>query len=112
MNALNELISLLSPIIPVETINFTHTAPSEYAVLVPLIDEDVCFCNDSPGYEMQEVRISIFTKHNYVKLKNRIVRVLRNADFTITEKRYIDHEDDTGYYHYAIDTAKLYETEE
>ena len=57
------------------------------------------------------MRISVFTKHNYLKIKNRLVKLLRRADFTITEKRYIDHEDDTGYYHYAIDVAKIYESE-
>ena len=32
--------------------------------------------------------------------------------FTISDRRYIAHEDDTGYHHYAIDVAKSYETEE
>ena len=112
MNAFNELVSVLQPILPVETINFKHNPPAEYAVLTPLIDEDVCFVNDSPAYEMQEVRISIYTKNNYINLKNRIVKAVRKADFTITEKRFIELEDDTGYYHYAVDTAKIYETEE
>lgn len=112
MNALNELVALLQPILPVETINFNHNPPPEYAVLTPLIDEDVCFRDDSPAYEMQEVRISIYTKKNYINLKNRIVKAVRKADFTITEKRFIELEDDTGYYHYAVDTAKIYETEE
>ena len=32
-----------------------------------------------------------------------------NADITITDRRYIAHEDDTGYHHFAIDVAKDYE---
>ena len=40
----------------------------------------------------------------------------KNADygdsFTITDRRYIGHEDDTGYHHYAIDVAKYYILEE
>ena len=31
------------------------------------------------------------------------------ADFCITDRRYIAHEDDTGFHHYAIDVAKLYQ---
>lgn len=112
MNALSELIALLSPILPIESISFTRTPPPKYAVLIPLLDEDVCFCSDFPDYEQQEVRISLYTKDNYIKLKNRIVQLLRRSDFTITEKRFIDYEADTGYYHYAIDVAKIYETEE
>jgi hypothetical protein len=37
---------------------------------------------------------------------------LLNDDFTVTERRYIGHEDDTGYHHYAIDVAKNYGMEE
>ena len=38
--------------------------------------------------------------------------MLLTAGFTITDRRYIAHEDDTGYHHYAIDVAKEYEQEE
>ena len=34
------------------------------------------------------------------------------AGITITDRRYIGHEDDTGYHHYAIDVAKNYELQE
>ena len=48
-------------------------------------------------------------KRNYTAIKNTIVRALLNADITITDRRYIAHEDDTGYHHFAIDVAKDYE---
>lgn len=111
-NALRELKSLLAPVLPVETGVFSGVAPETYAVLTPLIDLDELFGDNRPEYEVQEVRISIYTQSNYLALKNRIVKLLYDADFTVTEKRYIEHEDDTGYYHYAIDVAKQYETEE
>lgn len=112
MNALRELKTILSPELPVETGVFTRQAPETYAVLTPLIDVDELFGDNTPAYEVQEIRISLYTKNNYLALKNRILRLLREADFTITSKRYLEHEDDTGYYHYAIDVAKEYETEE
>ena len=34
------------------------------------------------------------------------------ADLTITERRYVGHDDDTGYHNYAIDVAHYYEMEE
>ena len=40
------------------------------------------------------------------------VRGLLASDFTITDRRYIECENDTGYHHYAIDVAKYYELEE
>lgn len=112
MNALHELKALLSPVLPVETGVFSRSPPDAYAVLTPLVDVDGLFGDNAPEYETQEVRVSLYTKSNYIPLKNRIVKLLRQADFTITDKRYVEHEDDTGYYHYAVDTAKLYETEE
>lgn len=45
-------------------------------------------------------------------MKSKIVRELLTDDFTVTDRRYIGHEDDTGYHHYAIDVAKIYPTEE
>lgn len=45
-------------------------------------------------------------------MKNKIICVVLNAEMTITDRRYIGHEDDTGYHHYAIDVAKQYEMEE
>ena len=46
-----------------------------------------------------------------IELKDETFALL-NADFTVTERRYIGHEDDTGYHHYAIDVAKNYRLEE
>ena len=39
------------------------------------------------------------------------VKVL-GADFYITDRRYIGFETETGYHHYAIDVAQIYELEE
>ena len=61
---------------------------------------------------MQEARLSLFSKGNYTKIKNGIVRSLLASDFTITDRRYIERENDTGYHHYAIDVAKSYELED
>ena len=37
---------------------------------------------------------------------------IKLGGMTITDRRYIGHEDDTGYHHYAIDVAHHYELEE
>ena len=49
---------------------------------------------------------------NYTKLKNALVRALLGADFYITDRRYIGFETETGYHHYAIDVAQIYDLEE
>lgn len=98
--------------VKVETGVFSDTPPDEYIVLTPLADSFEMHCDNLPEYEIQEVRISIFTKGNYTALKNKFVTAILKTDITITDRRYIGHEDDTGYHHYAVDTAKSYEMEE
>ena len=70
------------------------------------------FRSNRPGIDLQEVRLSLFCKENYTKIKNRLVKTTLNADMTITDRRYIGFETDTGYHHYAIDVAKSYVWEE
>ena len=98
--------------VKVETGVFSDTPPDEYIDLTPLADSFEMHCDNLPEYEIQEVRISIFSKGNYTALKNKFVTALLKADITITDRRYIGHEDDTGYHHYAVDTAKSYRMEE
>ena len=112
MSFLSELTALVSPLIPVETGVFSENAPGRYAVITPMVDTFELYTDDKPRHETQEARLSLFDKGNYTALKNQIVRDLIDADITITDRRYIGHEDDTGYHHYAIDVAKNYELEE
>ena len=94
--------------IPVETGVFSDAPPDTYAVLTPLADSFDLHADNKPSVDVQEVRLSLFCKENYLKSKNRLVKAILNADMTITDRRYIGHEDDTGYHHYAIDVAKSY----
>ncbi|HOA20636.1 MAG: hypothetical protein KA807_14970 [Prolixibacteraceae bacterium] len=111
MSMLEELITLISPLVPIETGVFSDTPPNKYMVITPLVDTFELHGDNEPGYEIQEARLSLFVKGNYTQLKKTIVCSLLSADFTITDRRYIGHEDDTGFHHYAIDVAKLYKLE-
>ena len=112
MSLIQELNDLLSPIIPVETGVFSKSTPDRYVVITPLADTFELYSDDRPRHETQEARLSLFDKGSYTAMKNQIVRSLLNAEFTITDRRYVGHEDDTGFHHYAIDVAKIYELEE
>ncbi len=113
MSALSELNHILECCeIPVETGVFSKSPPQTYAVLTPLVDVFDLFADNLPGVDICEVRISIFTKQNYLTFVSLLVSDLLTAGFTITERRYLGHEDDTGYHHYAIDVAKEYCLEE
>ena len=113
MSLLSELNTLLSGCgVLVETGVFFDAAPDTYLVLTPLSDTFDLHADNRPGIDTQEVRLSLFTKGSYTKLKNRLVRTLFGADFYITDRRYIGFETDIGYHHYAIDVAKSYVWEE
>ena len=98
--------------VPVETGVFTDKAPDEYVVVVPLADTFDLHADNEPGVDVQEVRLSIYTKGNYTSLKNRIVRPLLSQDLTVTGRQYIGYETETGYHHYNVDVAHYYELEE
>ena len=112
MSLLSELTALLSPLVPIETGVFSSAPPERYLVITPLADTFELYADNLPNHEVQEARLSLFDKGSYTVLKNQIVRVLLAADFTITDRRYVGHEDDTGFHHYAIDVAKHYDAEE
>ena len=107
MSVLTEINTIMDNIsIPVETGVFSGVPPDEYCVLTPLSDRFAVFGDNRPQIEVCEVRISLFSKGNYKKCKNQITAVLLAADFVITDRRYIGHENDTAFFHYAIDVAK------
>lgn len=109
MSLLSELKTVIEAVgLPVETGVFSDEPPDEYVVVTPLADTYELHADNLPEYETQEARLSLFSRGNYLKRKKQLSKALLSADFTITDRRYIDHEDDTGFHHYAIDVAKLY----
>jgi hypothetical protein len=113
MSVLSDINSTLGKLgIPLETGVFSETAPDTYIVVVPLTDTFGVNADNSPTYDVQEARISLYSKGNYGADKNRIVRLLLSEDFSITGRQYIGFEADTGYHHYVVDVAKHYEMEE
>lgn len=110
MSILSDLQKTLGGLhVPMETGVFQGPAPDEYLVIVPLEDAFDVHADNSPGMDVQEARIAIYSKGNYTKLKNAVVKKLLTADFTITGRSYIGFETATGYHHYNVDAAKYYE---
>jgi len=106
LKELNLIADLCS--ISVETGRFSGIPPDLYLVITPLIELFEVHADNNPEYEIQEARLSLFSKDSYTTIKNTLISTLLGADFTITDRRYIEYEDDTGYHHYAIDVAKPY----
>ena len=113
MSLLADLKNLLSDLdVMVETGKITGKAPDQYIVMVPLSDSFDVYADNAPGIDIQEVRISIFSKGNYLQLKNRVINTLIQNEITISDRHYVGHENDSGYHHYNIDAANYYEMEE
>ena len=107
---LKDIGEILEPLgVPIETGVFSKKAPDEYLVLIPMSDIFDYYADDLPRAELQEVRLSLFSKGNYQARKNEVVNVLLGAGFIITDRRYLGYEEDTGFHHFAIDVAKEYE---
>ena len=63
MSLLSDLTNLVETLdIPVETGVFSDTAPDRYLVLVPLSDTFDIHADNSPGIDVQEVRISLWVR--------------------------------------------------
>jgi hypothetical protein len=113
MSILKELNDILSTAgFKVETGVFKEKPDDKYIVLTPLADTYGIHADDRPVNDVQEVRLSLFTKGNYMAGKKTVTQVLLDSGFTVTDRRYVDYEEDTGYFHYAIDVAKNYGLEE
>jgi hypothetical protein len=113
VSVLSDINATLEPLgIPLETGVFKDEAPDKYIVVVPMADSFELHADNTPEYDVHEARISMYAKGSYTKDKNAIVRALLGADFTITDRRYIGYETETGYFHYNVDVAKHYEMEE
>lgn len=113
MSVLADIQSALSSLdIPIETGVFSDAAPEKYIVVIPIADTFDLHADNAPGIDVQEARLSIFAKGSYTTEKNAVVKTLLAHDFTITDRRYIGYETETGYHHFDVDVAKFYDMEE
>ncbi len=113
MNILKDIKTVLAPLkIPQQTGAFVKAAPAKYFVVTPLNDEYALYFDNAPSIDVQSARITLFSKENYIKAKNDILKALLSLDFVITGRMYNGYDSEAGYYQYTIDVAKHYEMEE
>ena len=113
MSILSELITHLGTLnIPIETGIFSGVPPEEYLVITPMSDILDLYADNLPQANLEEARLSLFTKFNYINRRNQLTSLLLEAGFSITDRRYIGFEEDTKFHHYAFDVMMDYEMEE
>jgi hypothetical protein len=109
VNILEDLYRILTGLgLDVETGVFSGLAPDDYVIITPMVDTFPLFGDNLPLLETQEVRLFLYSKTNYTNRKKLVVETLVNLGFTITAQVYIGREDDTGYFHTAVDVSKCY----
>jgi hypothetical protein len=108
---LTELTTALTPILPVETGFFSAQPPDEYYTLTPITDTFDLHADDSPGYDVQSIRVSLYTRGNYTQRKRQTIRAFLSTGAFVVSCMYVEFEPDTGYHHYAFDCEKQYHLE-
>jgi hypothetical protein len=93
--------------LPFDVGAFKAKPPDTYVVLTPLFEESITG-DGKPLDEIQELRVGLFARHDYVPIKRKLEAALLDADFTITDRRYVTYETDTGYHQLVIDVAGSY----
>ena len=94
--------------IPVQTGSFQKKPPDVFLVLLPMTEIFPEHADNTPQFTQPEVRLSLYSKGSYTRLTDTLVRQLLQADFTVTNRQYIEYETDTGYHHYEFDVTKTY----
>ena len=103
MSLLNNLTTLINQLnVPVETGVFSDEAPEQYIVLIPVTSNYDLYADNLPTIDVEEVRISIYSKTNYLNLKRRIERLILSNELTITDRRYNGFEKESKYHHYNL----------
>lgn len=91
--------------LPVRVGLYTETPlPEAFVVLTPLVDTLAMYGDNTPGAQIEEARLSLYARGNYLTLRDQLTAALLAGGVTITSRSYIGFEDETSYHHYAIDT--------
>lgn len=110
MSILAEITTILAALnVPHETGAYKKQAPDTYVAVVPMVDTFEVGADDIPNAEVQEARLSLYSKTNYRATAKTITNALLRAGLTVTARQYIEYESDTGYHHYNIDVAQAYD---
>ncbi|ETJ45585.1 hypothetical protein Q604_UNBC00432G0002, partial [human gut metagenome] len=90
LETLNQIAQQLG--LPSAVALYTKTpAPDTYLVITPLVDTLEVFADNTPGVQTEEARIAVFTRGNYLPLRDRLTTALLEAGLTITGRQYVGY---------------------
>lgn len=85
--------------------------PDTFLVIIPVFDKLILSADNVPTMQSEEIVLALYTKGNYLSLRDRITKRLLGAGISILQRRYEEYEDDTGYHHYTFDLELAQEIE-
>jgi len=85
--------------------------PDTFLVILPIFDKLLLSADDRPTMQSEEIVLALYTKGNYLSLRDRITQRLLGAGISILQRKYEEYEDDTGYHHYTFDLELAQEIE-
>ncbi len=108
---LNErVINALSPLnVPVTVMeNLTDDGVcGKFIVIIPTSDNFGLHADDKPLACAEEAELALYCKGNYLAFRDMATELLIAADITVTGRRYLELEKDTGFHHYIIEVAAV-----
>jgi len=79
--------------------------PDTFLVIIPIYDKLYLHADNEPTMQGEEIELALYTKGNYLTLRDKMTKLLLKAGVTILQRRYVEYESDTGYHHYTFDLA-------
>lgn len=115
MTMLEELNAILATLKIPAMLGFysaSEPAPTMYCVLTPIGADFDLYADDWPRQDTQEVRLTLYSKNNFLQSAGQLVRALLGAGFYVTDRLYVGYDREFGYHQYAIDVQKSYAYDE
>lgn len=105
---LNErIIEALAPLgIPISVMeHMTDSGKSDRFIVIVPENDDITYADDKPLDFTENAALQLYCKGNYLSFRDEVTNALISADITISSRRYLEYEQDTGYHHYIIEVA-------
>lgn len=77
----------------------------KFIVIIPTSDNFKLHADDKPLAAVETAELALYCKGNYLGFRDKVTELLITADITITNRRYLEFEQDTDYHHYIIEVA-------
>lgn len=86
-------------------------AIDRFIVIIPIDDNLTLYADNTPQLQTETAELGLYCKGNYLDFRNDVTKALISVGITITNRRYLEYEENTNYHHYIIDVAAASEEE-